>query len=205
MSLASMLFTLAAKAEPPPPEPPLVLYFGALAAACLVGAYITKQAGSASLSIGLGAAFAFSVLEALDLAVVKPNLGVSCFYPGHAPVTVILFAMPAAPAAATAFKVLGGHCAITATSYLLVAMKANLEMLAFASKVLTVGLGVRHEDGRRGPPAGGRLCPRLRRRLEGPDLCHRPAHRLRDPHRLPARLARAPGAGRRGQEEEVNE
>ena len=101
-----MLFTLAAKAEPPPPEPPLVLYFGALAAACLVGAYITKQAGSASLSIGLGAAFAFSVLEALDLAVVKPNLGVSCFYPGHAPVTVILFAMPAAPAAAT-FKVLG--------------------------------------------------------------------------------------------------
>ena len=142
MSLASMLFTLAKPAEPPPPEPPLVLYFGALAAACLVGAYITKQAGSASLSIGLGAAFAFSVLEALDLAVVKPNLGVSCFYPGHAPVTVILFAMPAAPAAATAFKVLGGHCAITATSYLLVAMKANLEMLAFASKVLTVGLGV---------------------------------------------------------------
>jgi len=118
----------------------MLVYFLATAAAALVGAAVAKQMGIAPLSIALGAAFAFAVLEAVDAGAVKPYLGFSAFYPGHAPVTVILFAMPTKPATATAFAVLGGHVAVTLTGlaqlYLLPAS------MAFATKVVTVGAAV---------------------------------------------------------------
>ena len=113
--------------------------FLAIAAACLVGAAVSKQVGMAAPSVALGAAFAFAALEAIEL-LAKPALGFGLFYPGHAPVTVILFATPAKPAQATAYGVLGGHVAATLAS--LAQLYAMPETIAFATKTITVGLAV---------------------------------------------------------------
>lgn len=112
----------------------------AVAVASLLGALVAKQAGIAPLSTALGAAFAFSFLEALDVAVVKPYLGFSSFYPGHAPVAVILFAMPTKTATATAFAVLGGHVLVTLTG--LIQLTLLPTSLSFATKIVTVFMGI---------------------------------------------------------------
>lgn len=141
--LAAILSAIAAKPAPVTPTPgptyEMVPYFAIAAAFALVGAYVTKQAGLAPVSTALGAAFAFAMLEAVDVAI-KPTAGFSAFYPGHAPVAVILFAMPPKPATATAFAVFGGHVLVTLTSLLqLYLLPASL---MFASKIFTVGLGI---------------------------------------------------------------
>ena len=56
------------------------------------------------------------------------------------PVAVILFAMPSKPAQATAYGVIGGHIAVTLTS--VAQLYVMPEQLAFATKIITVGLAV---------------------------------------------------------------
>lgn len=120
-----------------------IVYFAATAAAALVVAAIAKQIGIASLSITAGAVFAFAVLEAVDLGAVKPHLGFSAVYPGHAPVTAILFAMPSKPAIATAFGVMGGHVVVTLTSLAQLYLQPLMpETVAFAQRLMTVGAAV---------------------------------------------------------------
>ena len=144
-AFSCLLAVVAAKkkAEPAPTPEPLMsteINFLVVAVACLVGAAAAKQMGIAPATVALGAAFAFAMLEAADLMLVKPYLGLSAFYPGHAPVTCILFAMPSKPATATAYGVLGGHVAATLSA--LAQVYFMPEALAFATKVITVGLAV---------------------------------------------------------------
>ena len=144
-AFSCLLAVVAAKkkAEPAPTPEPLMsteINFLVVAVACLVGAAAAKQMGIAPATVALGAAFAFAMLEAADLMLVKPYLGLSAFYPGHAPVTCILFAMPSKPATATAYGVLGGHVAATLSA--LAQVDFMPEALAFATKVITVGLAV---------------------------------------------------------------
>ena len=113
--------------------------FLAIAGACIVGAAVAKQMGMGAPNVAFGAAFAFAMLEGVEL-LAKPQLGFGLFYPGHAPVTAILFAMPAKPAQATAWGVLGGHVAVTLTS--LAQLYLVPDTVAFATKTITVFLAM---------------------------------------------------------------
>merc|ERR1719183_2155044 len=125
-----------AKAAPPPAPPPNWPYFVAIAAAAVVVGQLVKGLPP-FVGTALGAAFAFSVLEAADTFIPYPIVT-----GGHAAVTAILFATPlkSAPVAAVAKGVIGGHV-IAAGAAIGLAMGLP-QSAAFAIKTVIVTLAV---------------------------------------------------------------
>ena len=147
-SLAGLAAAAASKSAPPPP-PPTWPYFLAIAVAALAGGQLVKGLPD-WVGNALGAAFAFSILEAVSASSIIP-------YPivagGHAAVTAILFATPPKTAIDTARAVLGGH--VIAASMALALAHGLPEAAGFAIKtvIVTLAVGAQKAAGAVHPPA----------------------------------------------------
>eukprot|EP01079_Euglenida_sp_SAG-EU17-18_P000939 gene939-2584_t len=112
-----------------------VLIFGAIAVATLAIAVACKGRVPAFVTSALGAACAFSALEAADTVSPYP-----CLAGPHAAVVAILFASPAKGPVDTAVAVLGGH--IVAAGIAILQLRFLPASAALLAKTLVVALAV---------------------------------------------------------------